>query len=135
MHWSFVYLLTQSSHWEMKDLDFRKEVGIASYLQFEVGRTDEKYKLTVLVFISSNSDYFTPGNEPLNCTMFTTLDNDNDLWEDDNCAVYWKSGWWFHSCHDINPNIQPPRYNYPDIATHKICTLKRLHHTVIALCQ
>ena len=115
-----MHSLTQSSQWEMR-VDFKKEGGIVSYIhynQFKVASAIEKYKLTVKGYISGDGDYFTTGNEPPNCTMFTTLDNDNDLWNDDNCAIYWKSGWWFHGCHDINPNIQPPRYNYPHIATH-----------------
>jgi len=86
-------------------VDFEKEGGFVSYIHynhFKVSSAIEKYKLTVEGYINGDGDYFTTGNEPPNCTMFTTLDNDNDLWDDD----------------DINPNIQPPRYNYPHIATH-----------------
>ena len=31
-----------------------------------------------------------------NGRMFTTLDNDNDIWADGNCAIY--GGWWFGQC-------------------------------------
>ncbi|KAH8392127.1 hypothetical protein KR215_001308 [Drosophila sulfurigaster] len=29
---------------------------------------------------------------------FTTYDHDNDKHDDDNCTVYFKSGWWYKSC-------------------------------------
>jgi len=39
------------------------------------------------------------GNEPANGRMFTTVDNDNDVWSGGKCAVEWKS------------QIQPPLTN------------------------
>ena len=112
-----LYQLTKSGQWEMR-VDFTKEDGSQSYIQynqFKVGSASEEYKLTVGGYIGGDGDYFTTGNEPANGRMFTTLDNDNDLWSS-NCAVRWRSGWWFHSCFDINPNLQPPQYDYPKIA-------------------
>ena len=81
-----------------------------------MGSANEEYKLTVGGYTGGDDDYFTTGSEPANGRMFKTLDNDNDVWNERNCAVSWKSGWWFHSCYDINPNTQPPRYNYPNVA-------------------
>jgi len=43
------------------------------------------------------------------------MDNDNDEWSG-NCAVNYKSGWWYHSYVDIGPNYQPPYYNWPSTA-------------------
>ena len=83
------------------------------YNQFKVGSASEKYKLIVGGYTGGDGDYFTAGNQPANNKMFTTLDNDNDLWNN-NCAVHssYQSGWWFHSCTDINPNARKPFYNW-----------------------
>jgi len=44
--------------------------------------------------------------------MFTTLDNDNNLWNDGNCAVHpsqtYQSEWWLNDCVDINPKAVKP---------------------------
>ena len=106
-----IYALTRSGQWEMR-VDFTKEDGSLSYIhynQFKVGSASEEYKLTVGGYTGGDGDYFTTGDEPANGRMLTTLDNDNDVYSG-NCAVSWKSGWWFYSCFDINPNIQPPHY-------------------------
>ena len=35
---------------------------------------------------------------------FTTRDKDNDVYEDANCAVLYKGGWWYSDCRAANPN-------------------------------
>ena len=44
--------------------------------------------------------------DPSNGMKFSTPDNDNDK-EGSNCAVSYRSGWWYHSCFYININTQP----------------------------
>ncbi|XP_065901498.1 fibroleukin-like [Dysidea avara] len=112
-----MHALTQTGQWEMR-VDFKKKDGSLAYIhydQFKVGCASERYKLTVKEYTDGDGDYFTGGSEPANSRMFTTLDNDNDAWNS-NCAIRFKSGWWFDSCFNINPNLQPPYYNHPRVA-------------------
>ena len=57
-----------------------------------------------------------------NSTKFSTVDNDNDP-SRVNCAVNHKSGWWYHACHYININEQPPKLGLASFAEMKICPL------------
>ena len=117
-----MHFLTQSGQWEMR-VDFKKQDGSLSYIhynQFKVGSASEKYKLMIGGHVGGDGDYFTSGDQPTNNRMFTTLDNDNDLWKYGNCAVQpsqtYQSGWWFNNCVDINPNAVKPFYNWPQTA-------------------
>ena len=110
--------LTQNGQWEMR-VDFQKDDKSWSYLhytQFSVGSASDKYRLTVGGYTGGSGDYFTSGNEPANNAQFTTYDNDNDAWSSGNCAISYKSGWWYYSCVDINPNYPSPYYDWPNAA-------------------
>ena len=107
-------VLTKSGQWEMR-VDFRKTNNAWSYLhynEFKVGDPGAEYPLTVAGYTGGSGDYFTTGNEPANNAKFSTYDNDNDVWNN-NCAAHYGSGWWYYSCYDIHPNIQPPMSDYP----------------------
>ncbi|XP_062594979.1 fibroleukin-like [Saccostrea cucullata] len=53
------------------------------------------------------------GNDDLSGMSFTTPDRDNDRWSDNNCAAYWKGGWWFNWCHQAYLNGEwSPGYWY-----------------------
>ena len=113
-----MHCLTAQGQWEMR-VDFKKQNGEWTYIQynnFKVGNASDKYRLTVGGYTGVDGDYFTAGNEPSHNKKFTTRDSDNDEWSGGNCAVRYPSAWWFHNCFDINPNIQPPQYNHPNIA-------------------
>ena len=108
--------LTQNGQWEMR-VDFQKNDKSWSYLhynQFSVGSTSDEYRLTVGGYTGGSGDYFTTGDEPSNNAKFTTYDNDNDV-HSGNCAIK-NGGWWYYSCFDIQPNFQPPYYNWPNPA-------------------
>ena len=103
-----IHCFTQIGQWEMR-VDYQKNDKTWSYLhynQFSVGSASEEYPLTVGGFTGEGTDRFV--SIPLNGMKFTTVDNENDNWSSGNCAVYWKSGWWYNKCSNINPNRQPP---------------------------
>ena len=110
--------LTQNGQWEMR-IDFQKNDKSWSYLhydQFSVGSASDEYRLTVGGYNGGSGNYFTAGSEPANNAKFTTYDNDNDVHGSGNCAISYTTGWWYHSCYNINPNRQPPYYNHPHTA-------------------
>ena len=100
-----MHCLTQRGQWEMR-VDYQKYDKIWSYYhynQFSVGSASEEYPLTVGGFTGVGTDWFAYHNEE----KFSTPDNDNDE-SSNNCAVVYKSGWWYKSCYQINLNKQPP---------------------------
>ena len=108
--------LTQRGQWEMR-VDFQRNDRKWFYLhynQFSVGSPNTEYRLSIGGYTGGISDYFTAGDQPTNNAKFSTYDNDNDATSGGfNCAVHYKSGWWFNQCVDINPNHQPPMSDWP----------------------
>ena len=103
-----MHTLTQRGQWEMR-VDYQKNDKTWSYLhynQFSVGSASEEYPLTVGGFTGIGIDWIAA--HPLNGMKFSTLDNENDNWSGNNCAAYYKSGWWYNNCYRININTQPP---------------------------
>ena len=103
-----MHCLTQRGQWEMR-VDYQKNDKTWSYLhynQFSVGSASEKYPLTVGGFTGVGTDRF--ASEPLNGMKFSTPDSDNDKHSSHNCAVNYKSGWWYNRCTHINVNQQHP---------------------------
>jgi len=76
------------------------------YNQFSVGSSSEEYPLTVGGYRGGSI----PNDQGIyhNGVKFSTPDNDNDKHGYSNCAARHRSGWWYHSCHYINFNEQPP---------------------------
>ena len=53
---------------------------------------------------------------------FSTPDNDNDKRGGSNCAVTYKSGYWYNNCGSSNINRQPPRVDGSGLFSEmKIC--------------
>lgn len=74
----------------------------ALYNNFRVGNKDSQYQLTI-----SGYDQSSTAGDSLsshNGAYFSTPDKDNDglSMEHEACAKKYKSGWWFHNCHDSN---------------------------------
>ena len=106
-----MHCLTQRGQWEMR-VDYQKYDKTWSYLhynQFSVGSASEEYPLTVEGFTGLGRNEFTVAGNSFNSNKmkFTTADNDNDKWNT-NCAVKYKSGWWYNQCQNVNVNREPP---------------------------
>ena len=91
-------------------VDYQKNDKTWSYLhynQFSVGSASEEYPLTVGGYSGSISSSYALY---YNGMKFSTPDNDNDEYSG-NCAVNYKSGYWYKNCNHIILNRQPPSIN------------------------
>ena len=74
--------------------------AFAHYQSFSVADETNKYELTIGPLDSSSSN---PAGDSLsahNGRQFSTPDQDNDSNLNTHCALDFKAGWWFRSCHD-----------------------------------
>ena len=103
-----LHCLTGNGDWEMlMDITLINGIRIFyHYKKFIVGSPETKYKLTIDSFQGSSFDPMVYHNGML----FTTKDQDHDLWNK-NCAAKANGpttpagGWWHRSCYHINPNV------------------------------
>ncbi len=72
----------------------------AHYDSFKIVGPSEKYRLEVAGFsgAAGNSLGWHSGMQ------FTTIDQDNDIHRNVNCASAHRGGWWYAKCHDSNLN-------------------------------
>ena len=106
-----MHCLTDMGQWEMR-VDYQtsdKKWSYLHYTQFSVGPGKSEYPLSLGGFTGTGTDWFGYGYyTSIYGQRFTTsIDNDNDG-SSGNCAASDKSGWWYHNCHYININKQPP---------------------------
>ncbi|XP_063791874.1 ficolin-1-like [Pseudophryne corroboree] len=97
-----LHQITSSGTWELRvDLqDFEAKNSFAKYKSFKIMGESEKYKLILGDFVSGTAgDSLTYHNG----MMFTTTDQDNDVYYD-NCAQKYKGAWWYNKCHSTNLN-------------------------------
>lgn len=80
--------------------DWDGDTAYAKYGQFDILEEKDNYKLSISGFEGTAGDSleYSKGME------FTTSDRDNDLSEQENCAVKSLGAWWYKSCHDSNLN-------------------------------
>ena len=104
-HWignDFIHQLTIQKKYKLR-VEFTYWTGghsyTADYAQFKVESESNKYKLHVSGY-SGNSGY--DGLTYHNTRYFTTQDKDNDS-NGGNCAASYKGGFWYHTCHQVNP--------------------------------
>eukprot|EP00794_Sanderia_malayensis_P017984 gene17984-19781_t len=76
----------------------------AYYSTFEIGSKSDGYRLKIGGYSGNSGDSLAFHNG----MKFTTPDRDNDKFVDGNCAVYYKSGWWFKDCYRANLNNPYP---------------------------
>ena len=80
--------------------DFSGNKRYAKYSIFDVGDSDTMYKLLVGGYSGDAGDSL----QGHNGFKFTTKDRDNDIYNNGNCAVHYKGGWWYTKCHSSNLN-------------------------------
>ncbi|XP_049313316.1 fibrinogen C domain-containing protein 1-like [Bactrocera dorsalis] len=73
----------------------------ARYSEFAVGGELEGYPLKILGTYEGTAGDSLKGHVG---AKFTTRDQDNDIAELGNCAVYYEGGWWFEDCGDSQLN-------------------------------
>lgn len=81
---------------------FNGEKAYALYSNFSVGDEASKYKLEVNGYSGNAGDSLNASNN----MMFTTMDQDNDIYSGSNCAIVLQSAGWFFYCSYANPNGQ-----------------------------
>ncbi|XP_041829170.1 microfibril-associated glycoprotein 4-like [Melanotaenia boesemani] len=96
-----LFHLTQRKKYELLvDMeDFEGNKVFARYSSFSIDSESDGYKLHVSGFTDGGAgDSLTGHNEQ----KFTTLDKDQDIWEN-NCARSFLGGFWYGKCHSANP--------------------------------
>ncbi|XP_037047953.1 ficolin-1-like [Bradysia coprophila] len=106
-HWlgnNYIHQITRNNDFELKieltgfDED---EFATAKYSPFQIGTEDDKYRLNIGNF--TGDGVITDSLSGHNGFMFTTKDNDNDIWPN-NCADLAQGAWWYHRCYSSNLN-------------------------------
>lgn len=75
---------------------FNGSTFFARYDNFSIAGEDDKYRLLSLGAFSGSAPI--DKMSKLVNQKFSTLDSDNDDWENVNCANDYKGGWWYESC-------------------------------------
>ena len=83
--------------------DYSGSTAYAKYSSFNVGNSSSKYRLSVSGYSGTAGDSITASERSymygyLNGMKFSTRDQDNDNWSG-HCAVSFRGGWWFNTCH------------------------------------
>ncbi|XP_045173450.2 microfibril-associated glycoprotein 4-like [Mercenaria mercenaria] len=99
-----IYALTRvqsSLRFEMETFgDILPTSAYAVYNTFWIDDESSNFQLHTSGFSGDCGDSFTVQNGYL----FTTIDRDNDVYNDKNCAVEFGGAWWHKACHQSNLN-------------------------------
>ncbi|ESO03072.1 hypothetical protein HELRODRAFT_80744, partial [Helobdella robusta] len=96
-----LYELTSKNKYKLLVVleDFESVVRCALYSTFSVGPPESNYKLTVGGYSGDAGDSLSQHDSG----QFSTYDADHDT-NNENCAAYFKGGWWYMNCHHSNLN-------------------------------
>lgn len=83
------------------DMEFQGNSYYAHYTNFSVGDELSKYRLSVDGYNGTAGDSLIDQHDGM---MFSTLDQDNDLLGEAQCAVRHLGAWWYHGCYESNLN-------------------------------
>ncbi|XP_039262914.2 fibrinogen-like protein A [Styela clava] len=72
----------------------------AKYGQFQIAGAEDNYRITITGYSGNAGDSMAHHNN----SQFSTKDRENDKHESAVCAVSYKGGWWYNSCHHANLN-------------------------------
>lgn len=99
-----IFTLTNKDVYELRvDLsDMEGNTVYAKYTQFWIENEDQQYRLHLEGYSGTAGDSLSAFSR----VEFTTKDRKNDIYEpaDTNCALLYKGGWWYSSCHSANLN-------------------------------
>ncbi|KAM7447231.1 hypothetical protein ABFA07_004509 [Porites harrisoni] len=106
-----IHRLTVSSGYKLRvDLEYiHGKTSFAEYSSFLVKSERAKYQLIVGDYSGTAHDALKPHRGML----FTTKDGDNDKLSGANCAMMFKSAWWYYNCDlsDLNGRYRPSKGN------------------------
>ncbi|KAF8773448.1 Techylectin-5A like protein [Argiope bruennichi] len=88
-----------SIRFDLKAVD--GETSYALYDTFWIDDEDHKYTLHIKDYTGNAGDSMVAHHDN---AKFSTKDVDNDNQKDNNCALKFKGGWWYNSCHVSNLN-------------------------------
>ncbi|GAB1598434.1 fibrinogen-like protein 1 [Argonauta hians] len=91
-----IHKMTKNSEYTLRiELsDWENGTAYAQYTSFHIDDEKDNYKLHVSDYNGTAGDAL---NKYHNGMMFSTIDKDNDEWEE-HCALKDRSGWWFRAC-------------------------------------
>lgn len=110
-----VYQITNNGRWKMRmemlfvvDNTWR----YAEYASFVIDSEIKKYALHADGYSGTAGDCLnsTQPNWIHNGARFSTYDNENDNSVNNNCAIRYKSGWWFDNCYWVGLNLPYSTY-------------------------
>ncbi|XP_066014593.1 ficolin-2-like [Pocillopora verrucosa] len=84
--------------------DYEGDRRFAEYTTFAVANESDNYRVTIDGYRGTAGDSLISHTMPIRNMRFTTKDKDNDVHNSGNCALDYKGGWWYKSCHNANPN-------------------------------
>ncbi|PFX13305.1 Techylectin-5B [Stylophora pistillata] len=102
----YLYRLTQSADITVRiDMeDYDSDRRFAEYTTFSVADEDDNYRVTIDGYRGDVGDSLVLHSKSIRNMSFTIREWDNDFAKDANCALRYKSGWWYSNCHAVNPN-------------------------------